>query len=194
MTVPLVAVLAGGASTRMGRDKGMVALGGRSMAEWVVKAGSSVGEVLVVGRRGTLAGVPAVPDPGHTRGGPLAGLVAAFGQAGSRAVLLVAVDQPWVRPETLRRLADLGDATPIVPVAEGHRQTTCALYPPHLAAEAEAMLTAGGSLRRLLAAAGCTDIEPPAWREWGEDGRSWFSVDDDASAAEGIRRYGLPRS
>ena len=39
---------------------------------------------------------------------------------------------------------------------------------------------------------GCRDIAPPQWREWGEDGRSWFSVDTPQALAEGLLRYGAP--
>jgi hypothetical protein len=36
-------------------------------------------------------------------------------------------------------------------------------------------------------------IEEEEWRSWNEDGRSWFSVDDERALEEGLRRFGAPR-
>jgi molybdopterin-guanine dinucleotide biosynthesis protein A len=82
----------------------------------------------------------------------------------------------------------------VVPVDGGHRQTTCALYPAGLRSAAEDLLRARGSLWRLLADRECVEITPDEWREWGEDGRSWFSVDSRRALRLGLDRYGPPAS
>jgi molybdenum cofactor guanylyltransferase len=187
----LGAVLAGGASRRMGRDKAAVEVGGSTMAARVVDALTAVaGQVVAVGRDGVLGGVPGYPDASPDRRGPLAGLVTALGLAGGRDVLLVAVDHPFVRTATLGALASLGDGVhAVVPEDGGHLQVACALYPGGWLDAARAEETAGGSIRSLLARMPLRTVPPAGWREWGEDGRSWFSVDDAAALDAGIARY-----
>ncbi len=193
MTRPLVAILAGGLSSRMGTDKAEVEIAGATMAARVIGAARAVGTVVVVGRIESLADAPAIPDPpGETRG-PLAGLVAALEVAEGRPVVLVAVDQPWVRPATLQALIDEQEGTAaVVPRDGGVRQTTCAAYPPGLLGAARSALEDGVSIQRLLDREGCREIDPALWRTWGEDGRSWFSVDDRESLHAGLARFGPP--
>ncbi len=186
----LGAILAGGRATRMGRDKALVAIGGVPMVERVASAMRGVaGQVVVVGRAQPLAGLPAIPDTMPGPRGPLAGLAAALAVAAGRFVVLVAVDQPLVAAATLAHLA--GRAEPdqaVVPIAGGARQVTCAVYPPAWAGEAAAELASGGSIQSLLDRLPYVAVEEAAWRAWGEDGRSWMSVDtlDDVARAEAV--------
>ena len=177
-------VLAGGASSRMGRDKAGVAVEGRPMISWVVGALESVTDrVVVAGRPDGWEGRPGVADlPGLT--GPLAGLGAALRLG--EPVILVAVDQPWVRTETLRRLGQVGETA--VPVHDERRQVTCAVYHPDLARTLER----AGSLQDLMDLAPPLEITEPVWRAWGEDGRSWFSVDRPEEIEKGLSLYGPP--
>ena len=178
--------MAGGGSRRMGEDKALVAVGGVPMAARVVAAVAQVtADHVVVGRDAPLAGVPAVPDDRPARRGPLAGLATALRVAAGRDVLLVAVDQPLVRPDTLRNLLALTGGA-VLPVAGGVRQVTCALYPAEWAAEAAQEDEDGGSIQSLLDRMPVREVPPDEWRAWGEDGRSWLSVDspDDLARAE----------
>lgn len=190
---PVIAVLAGGASTRMGTDKAHVTVNGTAMLDIVAGAAASVGEVVLVGgdppRRWAF-----IEDDRSGRQGPLAGLETALVHAAGRDVLLVAVDQPFVRPDTLRRLLDVaGEA--VVPVDGGWDQVTCAVYrEPCLGAARHALETESGrSLQALVGVVKTTRVDPAAWQTWGEDGRSWYSVDTPAALEEGLRRWG-PRS
>ncbi len=188
----LGAILAGGESRRMGTDKALVPVDGVPMVERVAAALTAVvGAAVVVGRTGTLAGLPCLPDdrPGHR--GPLAGLATTLRRAGDRALLVVGVDQPFVRPETLRKL--LGAAVPgraLIPIADSVRQVTCAVYPGSWAEEAAAEVEAGGSVQSLLDRLPYREVLEPEWRAWGEDGRSWWSVDTLTEATEGLARFG----
>ncbi|HEX6946168.1 MAG TPA: amidophosphoribosyltransferase [Acidimicrobiia bacterium] len=179
MTV-LGAVLAGGASTRMGRDKAEVVVDGRTMLERVTGAlAAACDRVVVLGPE--REGYETWPDrdPGS---GPLGGLTNALERADTGHVLLVAVDNAYVRPETLSRLAALAGDAPVVPVDErGIRQVTCAVYPTAVAGIAREELEAGGSLQTLLDRVAFRPVTPEEWGAWGEDGRSWHSVDDEAS-------------
>ncbi len=178
-------VLAGGAARRMGADKALVAVGGTPMIARVTAALATVTpEVIVSGRAEGWGGYPGLADDRPARRGPLAGLATALGASGGRPVLLVAVDQPLVRAATLRALASR--AAPdraVLPVDGGARQVTCAVYPGAWAAEAAAEDEAGGSIQSLLDRMPCVEIAPAEWRAWGEDGRSWLSVDAAADVA-----------
>lgn len=174
-------VLAGGKSRRMGREKALVEVAGRPMVEWVMAALEEVCErVVVSGQVGDRPGLADPPGPG----GPLAGLRAGLSLGGD--LLLVAVDQPWVRAATLRCLAD-GEGT-AVPVEGGVRQVTCARYSASLAGAAHG----AGSIQELLDRVSFRAILEDDWRSWGEDGRSWFSVDDEDALEEGLARFGPP--
>lgn len=186
-------VLAGGASTRMGRDKAEVVVAGRTMAAWVAAALAPLAsEVIVAGREGTLEGLACIPDAGLPHLGPLAGLAAAIAARPEHTLIVVAVDQPWVMPATLAHLLGLSGHLPVVPVDGGIRQSTCAVYPPGLGDLATEELEAGGSVQSLLDRTAFTPVGREEWAAWGEDGRSWFGVDSPERLAEGLGRFGPP--
>ncbi len=183
-------VLAGGRSRRMGKDKAKVLLDGRTLLDWVFAALSQVvSEVVVVGRE-TAEGIPSVPDALPGSRGPSAGIVTALLEAKGRPILVVGVDQPWVRPSTLAALLDVRPqpATPL----DGHFQVTCATYPARSLPILEEAARSEGSLQPTIPLLGGTAVPPEQWRSWGEDGRSWFSVDTPESLSEGLHRYGAP--
>ncbi len=181
-------ILAGGASSRMGRDKALVEVAGKSMLAWVADALSEVvDEVLVSGvERPGFVAIPDVGDPFH---GPLAG-IRAVALARPEPFLLVAVDQPWVRSATLRHLASLLGERPVVPTEHGVRQVLCAAYPGGLADLAGQELRAGGSIQSMLDVTSFDAVSD--WEPLGEDGRSWYSADSRQALDEGLRRYGPP--
>jgi molybdopterin-guanine dinucleotide biosynthesis protein A len=146
-----------------------------------------VDDVVIAGPEDLVPGVRCVADPAGATPGPLAALAAAMDLAGADDVLvLVAVDQPLVRAVTLGHLLDLSDGSmAVVPIAGDKRQVTCATYPARWAGEARGEATRqGGSLQSLLARLPCRDVLETEWRLWGEDGRSWFSVDTPQLLAE----------
>ncbi len=147
------------------------------MFEHVVAALRRSGlEVVVAGRVDAAIGLPTVGDAADLPKGPAAGLLTVLREL-TTDVVLVAVDQPLLRPQTVEQLLALeGDA--VVPAAAGHPQVTCGVY--RLAcrdALEELMLQDNPRLRRLLPLVRTTLVPEEAWRDWGEDGRSWLSVD-----------------
>lgn len=186
MTTVIVSVLSGGRSQRMGADKATVEVAGRPLADWVRRA--------VAGRTTVFVGgdVPGVRTIGDAAGsGPAAGLAAALG-IGADAVLLVAVDQPWVRTDTIERLIDRFEGRPVVPVDDGIRQVTCAVYPATLATRAARLAADGRALQAVLDDIDVDEIAPEEWAAWGEDGRSWFGADTPEELAAGLERFGTP--
>lgn len=169
-------VLAGGGSTRMGRDKALLEVGGRRLVDRVGAALEAVcAEVLVAsgdGRR--LAGLPwpqvadAQPDAG-----PLAGILAGLRGATTPLVAVVAVDMPRASPPLLLHLAALWAGEPaVVPVAAGRPQPLHAVWAADAAGRVAALLAAGErSPTRAVAALGARLAGPSELPEAERDGR-----------------------
>lgn len=186
-------ILAGGRSSRMGTDKAEVVLAGRTMLDHVYQALSQITEeVVVAGREEARDGITAIPDRGVAHQGPLAGLASARAAHPKAVLVVVAVDQPWVRAETLRELVSLASGLPVLPVEDGIRQTTCAVYPAAVLDGIDEELAAGGSIQSLLDRVSFLPVTDDEWSGWGEDGRSWYSADTMAAIEVGLDRYGPP--
>ena len=174
----------------MGRDKAKILLDGRTLLDWVHAAVCQVvSEVIVVGRE-EAGGIPAIPDAPSGGRGPSAGIATALRAAGGRSILVLGVDQPWVRPSTLTALLGVRPqpATPM----DHQYQVTCATYSPTSLSRLTEVADEKRSLQPEIPLLGGTAIPPERWRSWGEDGRSWFSVDTPEDLTEGLRRYGIP--
>ncbi len=107
----IVAIMVGGKSRRMGRDKAAIELDGMSLLDRVASAASDAGHpVLVVGRNTSNRPVP-VPSQWETIAddkpdqGPLGGLATALRYACGSSVLLCATDTPAIEPQAFRWLA-----------------------------------------------------------------------------------------
>lgn len=139
-------VLAGGASRRMGRDKALISLDGRTLLARTVEVAAQAGLPAVIVGRSSAALAPtengkAFPDlePGK---GPLGGLWTGLHHCADRdAVLLLPCDLPWVGAEDLLWLIDqarpyfaseakaLPDAAQaVVPVRNGKIEPLFGLY------------------------------------------------------------------
>lgn len=191
-------VLARGASNQLDGEQTLTHVGGIPMAQRVVFVLNTVGDVLGVGRPGTLAGVASVPYYRKDRSTSLTGLVTGMQAAQDLSppgvnplVVLVGVDQPYLRLETLRfLLAFAGESEAVVPIDDAGRQPTCAVFPSAWLDKARAADDARMTLDEFLGTVHVREIGPDRWRSWGEDGRSWFHVTDADSLAEGEARYG----
>ena len=183
-------VLAGGSSTRMGADKARFEVAGRSMAEWVADAMDIFDTVVMVGRRKGLAGLDAIPDLRSGVGGPLSGLYTALA-AFHRPLVVTAVDQPLVRADTLTRLAELAAGDETVVCVDEKPQVTCAAYASTCLDEATRQVRTGGSIQQMLRSVPWTRIEREVWSSWGEDGRSWYSMDMPGAVIAAEQRFRL---
>lgn len=126
-SVPLGAVLAGGAASRFPAKLAIV------LPRAVAGLGAVLPEVVVVAKADTVVpetGVAVWREPAAPRH-PLLGIAWALGRAGGRAVLAVAGDMPELDPAVLRALAaDRGSASAVVPRHPGGAEPLCALYRP----------------------------------------------------------------
>lgn len=156
-------VLAGGRSTRMGRDKALIPFGpaGRTLLDHALdRLAPEVDDLLVVGdplAHGHV-GPFVVPDdqPGM---GPLGGLVTAMRYATHDRLLVLAVDMPAVDQRLLRALkAQMGHFTDaVVPRHEDRTEPLSAAYHRRCSPVFEARLMAGmRSMRGALEHVQCT--------------------------------------
>ena len=183
------AVLAGGASRRMGRDKATLAVGGVELASLALAAAARVAHPVVLvapdGHPARRVAAPAIADPGL---GPLAALAAALDALTAEHVLVLAGDHPGLRVELLARLVALAGEAEAVACRRGPRlEPLVAVYeraPALAAARARLAGPAGGrSLTGLLADLGTLVVEEPEWRRLDPDGRSFVDLDDPADLA-----------
>ncbi|HVA90724.1 MAG TPA: molybdenum cofactor guanylyltransferase [Chloroflexota bacterium] len=169
MEAPVAAILAGGASRRMGRDKALLRLpDGLPVCTAVVEAARTVASrvILLVDHEEHARALlrvltPPLPQvlldraPGA---GPLASLAGALGAVEAPALLLLAVDMPLVSPAVLRMLHARWRDTAchiVAPVVGGEEQPMPACYDTRLASNATRLLAEGRrDLRALREALG----------------------------------------
>ena len=109
-------MLTGGASTRMGRDKALLEVGGRPLALTVASTLRAAGARRVLAVGGDAAGLAAlgievVPDL-HPGEGPLGGLVTALAAARAEVVVVLACDLPGVDEHSVRSVVQALVADP----------------------------------------------------------------------------------
>lgn len=144
-----VQIMLGGLSTRMGRDKALVTLGGKTLLERAIARwqGYGAGLQLSVGaaERKSLApaGIPAVADIYPERG-PLGGLHSGLHDAPTELLLVVAVDSPYLTQAHADRLLEaIGTADACVYTIEGQPQPLFGLYRRSCMTPAETLILHG---------------------------------------------------
>lgn len=142
-------VLAGGKSTRMGRDKAGLSLDGRTLLETALQAARAVaGEdnVFILGSPELYGAYgPTIADvfPGC---GPLGGIHAALSSTRTEFNLMIAVDTPFLSAPLLNFIVDRGleaRKTVTAPLIRDYPQPLCAVYSREFLTVAERALQAG---------------------------------------------------
>ena len=133
-TTLTLAIIAGGQSRRMGRDKAFVELGGKTLIEHVIKRSHDLGQaetILITNKPADYAhlGLPMYADVLPDKGS-LGGIYTALMVAQSRDVLVLACDMPFIKPAVLRLMIAQMDADTdiIVPRVDGYPQGLHAIY------------------------------------------------------------------
>jgi molybdopterin-guanine dinucleotide biosynthesis protein A len=185
-------VLAGGRSSRFGRDKLAEPVHGQPLIGHAIGAVRHVtAEVLVVVAPGA--------DPGFTEGvrivhderafeGPLAGVAAGLVATDAEIVLVVAGDMPTVVPGVLRRLVTCLTTTAadaaVLEVGEDRPPIPMAVRRSAASAAAGALLASGERrLRALPEALHAAGVPERAWREDDPEGASLLDIDTAADLA-----------
>jgi molybdopterin-guanine dinucleotide biosynthesis protein A len=155
----LGAVLTGGASTRMGRDKATVRVDGVAMAARVAQALRDGGarDVVFVGSE--------LPDAFPAEG-PLGGIITALRWARDDPVVIAPCDMPWIEGDHVRALVVARTDDVDVVVSQQH---LFALWNPSALVRLEAAFTAGErSPKRALANLTVRTVPLPEGR-WTKD-------------------------
>jgi len=188
-------VLAGGRSSRMGREKAFLRVGDETLFERQFRVLREVGvvEIALSIRRELLhrlshsssqllPSAPALLLDEEEGLGPLAGIVAAMAWNPDQPLMVMAVDMPEVPSSLLSRLLSSarggGGAAPVV---EGRWEPLCAIYPPGEHDTARALLTSANpspaALLDALAARGKVTSLPISIEE-ATSLRSWNAPAD----------------
>jgi molybdenum cofactor guanylyltransferase len=185
------AVLAGGRSRRMGRDKRFVEVGGQPLIRRVVDAVATVAdEVLVVTRPDDssldgMEGVRVVHDR-RPDAGPVGGMESAAQEAPGPIVLVVAADMPWLATPLLVELVARLDRSPgldafAVATDRGPQPLLAAYRRDALATTTRHLLDAGERrATRVLDALRAEVLPPAVWRQFDPSGRSVLNVNEPA--------------
>src|SRR3974377_2140775 len=102
MTGVTAFVLAGGKSSRMGRDKAFLVFRGQTLLERALQSLRAVtSKVYVVGAREKFCSFGPVVEDVYPDRGPLAGIHAALSTSDTELNLVLAVDMPLIEPALL---------------------------------------------------------------------------------------------
>ncbi|MFN2543369.1 MAG: molybdenum cofactor guanylyltransferase [Actinomycetota bacterium] len=174
-------LLAGGRSSRMGRDKASLLYEGRPLAERAVDVLREIADEIFVasgdGERLSWLGerqvADAVPDAG-----PLGGIVAGLEAANRELVAVLAVDMPFAGAPILRLLAERwagGDA--VIPRTERGLEPLHAVYARSAAPVLRAQLEGGVlSVVRAVEMLDVLEVGPEEWSAADPSGRFAFNV------------------
>jgi molybdopterin-guanine dinucleotide biosynthesis protein A len=144
-------ILAGGMSTRLGRDKAVEPLAGQPLIGRVLSMLSDVTDTSVVvvndEARGAELPLPkdvAVTVDAYPDSGSLGGIFTGLQAASADWALVVACDMPFLNPTLLARMLELrSDHDVIAPVLDGRPEPTHALYSKACLPHMEARLQQG---------------------------------------------------
>ena len=191
-------MLAGGLSTRLGRDKASTPLLGVPLLTRVLQTlDGIVDERIVVARDGQDLSWMQEPDVRivtdvYEQHGPLGGLFTGLLATDATSVLATGCDTPLVSPDLLRELMRLlpgHDA--VVPLHNDRPQPLCASY-GHDGTEAIRTRLERRELRlsSLLDDLDVLYMPPEQWRAWDLDGLSFLNLNrpEDIERAEAILR------
>jgi len=127
------AILAGGQSRRMGADKALVLLDGRSLLARVIELLRPLfTEIAIIGGDAAAYrqfGLPVFPDH-HPGAGALGGICTALLSAEAPLVFCCGCDMPFLKPAIVEHLLELarGDFEAVVPQVRGESEPLCAVY------------------------------------------------------------------
>ena len=143
-------VLAGGKSSRMGRDKAWLEIGGQTLLARQVELARAAGaaEIFISGRSDTdysALGCRVLQD-NFAGAGPLAGIERALGVMSAPLLLVLPVDLPAMNADLLKKLLAVCDGDcGAVPRLDGKIEPIAAFYPKSAAPLAVSSLQAGNN-------------------------------------------------
>lgn len=196
------ALLAGGRSVRMGRDKGLVELAGRPLMQHVIARLRPQVHRIMISANGDperFAGtcLPVVADTVGDHAGPLAGLHTAFEWSlcetpDARFVATIPVDTPFFPADLVQRLADavrVGGAPCAIAASAGHQHPVIGLWEVALIEEvADALQDGVRAVHRFAEMEKCAVVEFPLVKAGDMEFDPFFNINtpEDVETAEAI--------
>lgn len=187
-------ILAGGGSSRMGRDKALLELGGMTLVVRTARLVQEVAEApTIVGSPERLGGLGLkVIGDGWPGAGPLGGIATALHASDAQWNLIVACDLPyltkaWLETIAARALASRADA--VLPMNERGAEPLCAMYQTKCERAIRASLERG--TRKVtdgLAGLRVEKIEPAEWKGFDSDGLLFKNMNSPADYEEAKAR------
>jgi molybdopterin-guanine dinucleotide biosynthesis protein A len=187
-------ILAGGASSRMGRDKALLEIGGVPLvvrtARLMEPRVASVTVVAPPGRYETL-GLRLLADD-FPAAGPLGGVLTALRASAAEWNFVVACDLPYLRAEFIEWLLTRATASSkdaLVPESARGLEPLCGVY--HARCRPILAATFAQGVRKLMDALAGLNIEPvpeSEWRQWDLEGLLLQNMNTPEDYKEACRR------
>ena len=124
-------ILAGGKSSRMGKDKAFISNQGKMLINYSLELVQNFCDPVLISANSSAYdsfNLPIIKDE-FTGYGPIAGIYSSLKHAENNWNFVISCDTPLVSEEVVRRLiANLGDYNCVVPTHNGHYEPLVALY------------------------------------------------------------------
>jgi molybdopterin-guanine dinucleotide biosynthesis protein A len=179
-------VLAGGRSTRLGRDKASEPLLGVPMLQRVIDRLAGLVDEYVIVTRDEEQALPSLVAPAPVAvvadvfrdAGPLGGIYAGLKAARAPHCLALACDMPLVQRALVAELLRLAAGYDVVmPVSDGLPQPLCAVYTTACLEPIRSQLEAGKyKITNFLGYVRPRYVQPEEWREFDPEGLSFLNV------------------
>lgn len=189
-------VLAGGESSRMGREKALLEIGGLPLILRTAQLVESVaGSATVVGDSAGIRGLGlrTVADdwPGA---GPLGGIATALRASSAEWSLVVACDLPYLTKVWLEYLvsrASASDADAVIAMNQGGAEPLCAAYRGTAEPAIRSAVALGNrKVRSMLESLRGEVIEPAEWKRFDSDGYLFKNMNSPEDYEEARERLG----
>lgn len=160
-------ILAGGKSTRMGRDKALLQLNGKLFIQHITEELQSLFSEVVISANTSeydFLRLPLVRDM-YENCGPLGGIHAALGWVRKPHIMIVPCDAPFLTSSVFSTILEEAEPGAIsVASALDQLQPLVGVYPKECLSSLEIFISSGGrKVMDFLAAAAHRVIEHPAW-------------------------------
>jgi molybdopterin-guanine dinucleotide biosynthesis protein A len=124
-------LLAGGSSSRMGTEKGLVLLSGKPLLEYALETLQSVFDKIIISSNSkafNVYGWPVVADE-FPDSGPLSGIFSGMKAMNTQYAFVLSYDMPFIKPELIRMILDYRHNYKVVlPVYQDFPLPVCAIY------------------------------------------------------------------
>ncbi len=177
------AILAGGRSRRMGRDKALIEIGGRPMLARVIEGIRPLfDDIAVIGGDSRRYGSFGVQVRGDIRPGcgSLGGIYTALATAASPVVFCAACDMPFLSPDLVAFLLGVmkeSECQAVLPSINGEREPLCAVYSRSILPVIERDLDAGVlRIKNTLSSLRVRTVEADEMRPYDPELRTFFNI------------------